>query len=252
MSVICLRTFREERLIRSIGSAAVAVEPSSESWSFETIENQYRARFGDQSLPAWVETAWKSTNVEPYEGGDVGNCLWSALRIRMTRIGRWNRPYPFAMPMDPTSNAIGRDVPQGGNDPLAWMDMKYRNAWNHIRERRNQSLTIRTRSDLIAHDEYLAVLDKSFHEVFIHVLTDNEEIGRVIEPGCPSYKRRIQAYDKLKSLGFNVTLVHDRFTNSHKSACQINRPVSQINEIRLTKAARIELNRAGIDPGGAA
>lgn len=252
MSVICLKAYREQRLIRSIGAHALAAEPKADTWSFDEIKQQLRARFGEQGLPEWVETAWESLNAEPYEGGDVGNCAWSAYKIKMERLGRWNRPHPFAMPMDPTSNAIGRDVAKGGNDPLAWMDMKYRNTWNHIKTRANQTLSIHTRSDLIAHDDYLAVLNKSFHEVYIHVLTDNEGYGRIVEPGCPSYKRRIGAYEKLKSLGFNVILVHDRFTNSHKSACKLKRPVGQVNEIRLTKPVQLALSRVGVPSGGAA
>lgn len=63
MSVVCLRTFREQRRVVEVlrdGNAARAVEPSG--WSYAEVKAGLEARFGD-SLPA----RWKAASIEFHE-----------------------------------------------------------------------------------------------------------------------------------------------------------------------------------------
>lgn len=171
-------------------------------WNFEDIKSSIRARFGDRA-PNFVEKAWLKKSKEPYKFGCSHN-----LKYRTVRPKYWNRPMPFAMDMDPKADVIGRDVMRGGSDPCAWIDSKFRVSFNHILNRRGKALVIHTRSDLIAHDDYLEALDKHNHRVVFYVLDAVDEVLQEWEPGAPSNKRRRIAIDKLISRGIAVQVVH--------------------------------------------
>lgn len=83
------------------------------------------------------------------------------------------------------------------NEPFMWMDRKYKQTLRILKQCKlnNNYLTITTASDLIVHDGYIDHLDKSW-EIYIDLETEHN--------GMPSVKRRIRAFQKLFSLGFNV------------------------------------------------
>lgn len=177
-----------------------------EAWTFENIKEMYEARFGD-SIPKFVIKAWNKKSSEPYAFGCVHDCQWSPVKKHAESKGRWNRPYPFAMDMDLNSAVIGSKVERGGTDPLAWMDMKYRVTFEHIKRRKGLPLEIHTRSDLVASDDYVAELDRGNHVIYIYSERGGSDLCRRTEPGAPSTERRVKAYERLKALGFNVHIV---------------------------------------------
>lgn len=177
---------------------AVDLPEATPLWSFDRIKESLRARYSDK-MPAFVEKAWLKPQTEPYRFGCAHNVQW-----REFKTVNWNKPHPFPMPMDPETDCIGRKVDKGGTDPCAWIDMKYQVTLNHVRSRRGKALTIHTRSDLIAHDDYVEALDKDHHTIYIYGLQAVESVVRQLEPGAPSNKRRGIAFDKLRGLGFNV------------------------------------------------
>lgn len=183
------------------GPVASILLESNPAWSFEDIKERIRARFGSD-MPKFVESAWKSKSNEPYRFGCPHNVKYRTVRPRY-----WNRPMPFPMDINPNSEVIGRDVVKGGSDPCAWMDLKYKVTLNHIRSRKGNPLTIHTRSDLIAHDDYVEAVDKQNHKIVMYLLDSVEEVVREQEPGAPSLKRRQIAISKLRSHGINVEVV---------------------------------------------
>ena len=62
-----------------------------------------------------------------------------------------------------------------------------------------------TKSDLVASDEYVAIMDKSLAHIQITVTSTNDNIALTYEKATPSSKR-IQAIEKLEALGFDVQI----------------------------------------------
>jgi len=112
---------------------------------------------------------------------------------------------------------LGKNVSKGGTDPLMFMDRKYKLTYNIIKKHNGMQLRINTSSDLIGHDDYINILDKENHSIFIYYSTCDDAIGKLTEPGTPSFKRRLKAYRKLLDLGYNVQLVHINFSNLETS-----------------------------------
>lgn len=94
------------------------------------------------------------------------------------------------------------------SDSFMWMDRKYRVAHELLKILKfyRYPYIIATRSDLIAHDDYIDVLDQDLASVQMSMAGNNEEITRLIEPGAPSIKRRLLALKKLNEAGFWTTV----------------------------------------------
>lgn len=108
---------------------------------------------------------------------------------------------------------LGKGVSKGGIDPFAWTDSKYGNTKEVLRANAGNPLEISTRSDLIGHDDYMDLLPNN-SKINMHISSDNSRVtGSVLEPGAPSFKRRLKAAEKLLMDGRDVTLVVDRFDN---------------------------------------
>ena len=61
-----------------------------------------------------------------------------------------------------------------------------------------------TKSDLIATDRYMGILDKDLAHIQITITSTDDEISKRIEPGAPLPARRIAAVEKLQEAGFDV------------------------------------------------
>lgn len=94
---------------------------------------------------------------------------------------------------------IGLGILDGsGCDPFMHIDKKY----DVTRPLLHAAKLIYTRSDLIAHDDYIPYLPKSA-TIYI-VYGSNEDY-----PGCPSIKRREKACSKLVGLGYKATMLDE-------------------------------------------
>ncbi len=130
-------------------------------------------------------------------------------------LATYNRPQPF--PTSPTMiddliNNEDETVINLGlkSDAFMWMDLKY-GVTKYLLKNLNKDikLIIHTRSDLVAHDDYLELL-RNFKTVEVRMYIpkhDNEHRARIEEPGCPSIKRRCMAMDTLRAAGIAVSLV---------------------------------------------
>lgn len=96
-------------------------------------------------------------------------------------------------------------------DSFMHIDRKYRVTFNKL----SAVKIIYTRSDLVAHDDYITALNK---EVSINIVYNESELEndglydktRSKWGGCPSYRRRVRAFEKLKALGFDVKMVSEK------------------------------------------
>lgn len=169
----------------------------------------------------WMESAVKDAS-EPYSG-NIHNNLWRS----DFKPGVQQKPQLVG----DLKGVLGKDVPKGGSDPFVWMDTKYGATKKALEQNFDKPLTINTRSDLIAHDDYINLLNPEKHKINIHILSpEDDRITRILEPGAPNTKRRLQAAQKLQDLGFNVTLVQD-ILKSPKLSETLRNKVSSFSDL---------------------
>ena len=94
------------------------------------------------------------------------------------------------------------------SDSFMWMDQKHgvTKELLKILSYYSYPYIIFTRSDLVAHDDYLALLEKDICAVQFSICGNNDELTRTIEPGAPSNKRRLAALKKLAEAGIWTTV----------------------------------------------
>jgi len=103
---------------------------------------------------------------------------------------------------------LGREVKAGGPDPFAWLDRNYNVGKKALEAHADKPLTINTRSDLIATNDYSRLLKKN-HKVIFHVGNGNPQLNRIAAPGSPSLSRILTAAENLKSQGVDVSIDFD-------------------------------------------
>jgi hypothetical protein len=131
---------------------------------------------------------------------------------------------------------LGKDTLVGGPDPFAWLDSKYKVSKKLLEKNFDKPLEIHTRSDLIAHDDYIAALNPNKHKVYMHIISMDESFNRALEPGQPSALRRIQAAKKLYESGVSVTIAHDVFENRKLS--EEVKKLNRLDELKMHKYAK--------------
>lgn len=94
------------------------------------------------------------------------------------------------------------------NDCFAWIDLKYGVTKELLRMLNfyDYPHIIITESDLVAHDDYLKLLKKDLCSVQFKISGNNNRFLRIIEPGAPSYDRRLKALSKLNAAGFRTSV----------------------------------------------
>lgn len=191
----------------------------------------------DEKTPSFIKDLARQIHDEPYVG-DIHNVIWR------TASPNKNLPHPMPRYVEDLKGTLGKDVPTGGADPFAWLDAKYKVTRNLLERNYNKPLTIQTRSDLIAHDDYMEVINPNKHKIMLHVLgTSDRALARTLEPGAPSTDRRLKAAEKLADAGYDVTvvqdiLIHPNMPNDLKKMLFKSVPKgsykTKINEVKLT------------------
>lgn len=100
-------------------------------------------------------------------------------------------------PLDP------KHIYEAVSDPFAWHDCKYKTTLRLLEIQVNP-ISIRTRSDLVAHDQYLEYIQVGSTVTFLYTETLKNGQRSEADAGFPSYKRLQRAADKLKQHGVNV------------------------------------------------
>ncbi|WP_419172631.1 radical SAM protein [Halobacteriovorax sp.] len=165
--------------------------------------------------------------LDTYGRGCVHDCVYCYAKEQLTSHGYWNRPFP--MPIDITDvwntfytvfetnkpnkwrSVLERRIPiriGSMSDSFMFMDKKYKVTQEILRilKHYNYPYIIFTRSDLIAHDEYLNLLDENLCSIQMSIASTNDKMNKIIEPGTPSSKRRLIALEKLSRSGFWTTV----------------------------------------------
>lgn len=174
------------------------------------------ARHDDEKHINSVREANKKGTAEPYIGPSIQGETW-ATHKHDKNILIQSPSYN----VDPKllGGHLGKHVAQGGPDPFAWMDVKHKATQKLLDEVKGMPLTISTRSDLIAHDDYMSKLDPRNHKIRMHIAhypSEDQSLAHKysLERATPSTSRRLKAAKKLKDAGFNVTIVHDKIAGA--------------------------------------
>lgn len=150
---------------------------------------------------------------------------------------------------DESESEFGKRLKEGYGDPFSWPQDKYRITKEYIRKNGKNIKSIRTRSDLIAHDDYINALDQYVSKdvpINIHLSPGNNRTGKIIESGSPSLKRRIKAALKLKDRGFKVIINQDKFDSDEPIAKLLNDHAAQSLMDELQKQ-ETNLLRSGLE-----
>jgi DNA repair photolyase len=94
------------------------------------------------------------------------------------------------------------------SDSFMWSDVKYKVTQELLKILKfyNYPYIIFTRSDLVAHDDYMKLLDPDLAAIQFSMSSTNDTLIKKIEPGAPSAKRRLAALQKLVEAGFWTTV----------------------------------------------
>ncbi|MBT4791855.1 MAG: hypothetical protein HON90_09815 [Halobacteriovoraceae bacterium] len=160
--------------------------------------------------------------IDTYGRGCVHNCLYCYAKAELTVHGYWNNPMPmpinineirkmFYTVFETDKKSKWRTVLQQKiplrvgcmSDSFMWMDQKYKVSQEllNILNYYDYPYTILTRSDLIARDDYLNLLNPSLCSVQFSIASTNDKMNKLIEPGTPSAKRRLKAVETLSKAG---------------------------------------------------
>lgn len=165
--------------------------------------------------------------IDSYGRGCIHNCAYCYAKEALTAHGYWNRPMPFPVNLaevrkifytvfETTKSSRWRPILEkriplrigSMSDSFMWMDKKYKVTKELLKilSFYDYPYVVFTRSDLVADDEYLAVLRKDLASVQFSISGGNEVITRQIESGAPTVDRRLKALTKLAENGFWTTV----------------------------------------------
>ena len=219
-------------------------KPSKRPEPHENVKGYLSARFSqDPEAMNRIEELWSKDHDEPYNDGVLGQTSWR--QGKDAKVPQGWKEMPIASKATPQSigGILGKKVISGeGPDPLHWIDAKYRHTLNLLEQHKDLPLHIHTRSDLIANDDYIDKLNPKKHQVNIHVAFpenkwDHSSDENVMEPGQPSTKRRLAAYEKLKAAGIPVKIIVDRLKSEyeHPLLTRNKAAASQLRDMGIPK-----------------
>lgn len=213
--------------------------PDNFDWS---MYDKLAARFGDESPRGGVvfKTGLKLVNhhascskchysfeIDTYGRGCTHNCNFCYSKEILTRHGYWNEPHPFPLDLaeirkifytvfetDQKSKwreVLSQRIPLrlgSMSDCFMWMDRKYKVTYELLKilDYYNYPYIVFTRSDLVATDEYLRVLNRDLCSVQFSICGTNEKLTKIMEPGAPKVEKRLLALKKLAEEGFWTTV----------------------------------------------
>lgn len=228
----------EAEMRQTIGKLVGCRYPDHFDWS---VYDKLAAKFSETPRGGVVfNTTFKLVNhhtscnkchyafeIDSYGRGCFHNCVYCYAKDQLTSHGFWNRPQPFPVNLatirkvfytvfetdksNTWRSIMERRIPirvGSMSDSFMWLDTKYGVTKELLKIFKfyKYPYIIFTRSDLVAHDDYLALLDKKLCSVQFSIAGNNNRFTRIIEPGAPSYDRRLKALRKLADAGFWTTV----------------------------------------------
>lgn len=165
--------------------------------------------------------------IDTYGRGCAHDCVYCYAKAELTVHGYWNNPIPVPIDINEIrrifhiafetdkknkwADLLRKRIPLrigSMSDSFMWSDLKYKTTQELLKILKfyNYPHIVFTRSDLIAHDDYLKLLDPKLVAIQFSLSSTNDELIRKVEPGAPSAKRRLLALQKLSEAGFWTTV----------------------------------------------
>lgn len=163
-----------------------------------------------------------SFELDTYGRGCVHDCGYCYAKDSLTIRGYWNRPIPFPVDLSEIRsifhtvfetnrrskwrNVFEQRVPLrigSMSDSFMWMEKRIGVTRELLKILRyyKYPYVVFTRSDLVAHPDYLSLLDPELCSVQFSISGSNEEMNSKIEPGAPDLTRRYRALKALADHG---------------------------------------------------
>lgn len=153
------------------------------------------------------------TRLDTYGCGCQHDCKYCYAKSLLDFRKLWNPAEPSVADIDKIKKTIskiekGSIIRLGGmTDCFQPIEKTYKVTYNTIKALNEAGIgyLIVTKSDLVASDEYMAILDKNLAHIQVTVTTTDDELSKTYEKAVvPS--RRIEAIEKLQRNGFDVAL----------------------------------------------
>jgi DNA repair photolyase len=168
-----------------------------------------------------------SFEIDTYGRGCSHNCVYCYAKAELTVYGYWNNPFPapvnindirkiFNQVFESDSPSKWREILQrriplrigSMSDSFMWMDDKYKVTKELLKILKfyKYPYVVFTRSDLIARDDYLELIDPTLASIQFSISSTNDELNKKIEPGAPSAARRLKALKHISTSGYWTTV----------------------------------------------
>jgi DNA repair photolyase len=153
------------------------------------------------------------TRLDTYGCGCQHDCSYCYAKSLLDFRNLWNSQEPSVADIDKIRKTI-KKIPKGSIIRLGGMtdcfqpiEKIYKITYETIKALNENKIgyLIVTKSDLVASDEYMAILDKKLAHIQISVTTTNDELSKTYEKAVVPSKR-IEAIEKLQANGFDVAL----------------------------------------------
>ena len=153
------------------------------------------------------------TRLDTYGCGCQHDCSYCYAKSLLDFRKLWNPRHPSVSTTEELRKEVrklkkGDVVRLGGmTDCFQPLERTHRKTYNLIQMLNKKGIhyLIVTKSDLIASDEYLKILDPELAHIQITVTTTDDKLSYTYEKAAPPSKR-IAAIEKLQSLGYDVQL----------------------------------------------
>lgn len=152
--------------------------------------------------------------LDTYGRGCQHDCSYCYAKSLLNFRNLWSPAHPAVVNIQKVHRAIVRNLKQGDIVRLGGMtycfqplERKARATYHTIKELNKQGVgyLIVTKSDIVADDEYIALMDKRLAHIQITITSTDDDFNRTYEKATPP-SRRIKAIEKLYREGFDVSL----------------------------------------------
>lgn len=193
------------------GKRAVGADYPSRSQRKEN-EMQVFNNFYHEVTGNEAERCHYPTRLDTYGCGCQHNCGYCYARALLAFRGLWNAQVPSSVQYKEVVKIVrklrpGTVVRLGGMTDCFMPLEKARKITLRtipLLNRRGVHQLIVTKNDLIATDDYMAVLDKRLAHIQVSITSTDAQVSRRLEPGAPEPERRIAAVEKLTKAGYDV------------------------------------------------
>lgn len=160
--------------------------------------------------------------LDTYMSGCSHDCIYCWAKSELSKIGQWNNTTPIPIDISslwelfykafetdekfPLRTILLKRIPLrigSMSDPFLAMEKKYKNTLETLKILKlyNYPCLILTRSEMVADDAYIKVMDPKRTSVQFSILSLDENLVNILEPGAGSPKKRLEALKKLNEAG---------------------------------------------------